>query len=122
MIRRPPRSTRTDTLFPYTTLFRANGLAFRSKPCGTKLKPPNNRRHRSAQARGERQMNISNTMHHLRYRADAAIGEIGSRLIRFSKRNSNYMRQAKDEWTIAVPADDDMQHRPEERGGGQGGG
>src|SRR3546814_3260330 len=27
MIRRPPRSTRTDTLFPYTTLFRSNGLA-----------------------------------------------------------------------------------------------
>src|SRR3546814_13979000 len=24
MIRRPPRSTRTDTLFPYTTLFRAH--------------------------------------------------------------------------------------------------
>src|SRR3546814_1925929 len=34
MIRRPPRSTRTDTLFPYTTLFRspkhggANEVAF----------------------------------------------------------------------------------------------
>src|SRR3546814_14776981 len=29
MIRRPPRSTRTDTLFPYTTLFRsvAEGVA-----------------------------------------------------------------------------------------------
>src|SRR3546814_20786659 len=27
MIRRPPRSTRTDTLFPYTTLFRSNVLA-----------------------------------------------------------------------------------------------
>src|SRR3546814_10075436 len=27
MIRRPPRSTRTDTLFPYTTLFRSQGLA-----------------------------------------------------------------------------------------------
>src|SRR3546814_16273434 len=26
MIRRPPRSTRTDTLFPYTTLFRSPGL------------------------------------------------------------------------------------------------
>src|SRR3546814_5304449 len=26
MIRRPPRSTRTDTLFPYTTLFRSYGL------------------------------------------------------------------------------------------------
>src|SRR3546814_6541906 len=24
MLRRPPRSTRTDTLFPYTTLFRSN--------------------------------------------------------------------------------------------------
>src|SRR3546814_11714432 len=27
MIRRPPRSTRTDTLFHYTTLFRSLGLA-----------------------------------------------------------------------------------------------
>src|SRR3546814_5056124 len=26
MIRRPPRSTRTDTLFPYTTLFRSKGM------------------------------------------------------------------------------------------------
>src|SRR3546814_13944145 len=26
MIRRPPRSTRTDTLFPYTTLFRSGDL------------------------------------------------------------------------------------------------
>src|SRR3546814_13423502 len=26
MIRRPPRSTRTDTLFPYTTLFRSDEL------------------------------------------------------------------------------------------------
>src|SRR3546814_6277825 len=26
MIRRPPRSTRTDTLFPYTTLFRSRSL------------------------------------------------------------------------------------------------
>src|SRR3546814_3538786 len=25
MLRRPPRSTRTDTLFPYTTLFRSSG-------------------------------------------------------------------------------------------------
>src|SRR3546814_6290879 len=28
MIRRPPRSTRTDTLFPYTTLFRSPVEAF----------------------------------------------------------------------------------------------
>src|SRR3546814_2564205 len=28
MIRRPPRSTRTDTLFPYTTLFRSLGYVY----------------------------------------------------------------------------------------------
>src|SRR3546814_7083980 len=32
MIRRPPRSTRTDTLFPYTTLFRS---AFVDESAGT---------------------------------------------------------------------------------------
>src|SRR3546814_4120590 len=33
MIRRPPRSTRTDTLFPYTTLFRSDGPgALRADP------------------------------------------------------------------------------------------
>src|SRR3546814_17108939 len=36
MIRRPPRSTRTDTLFPYTTLFRSPGLAD-GRPCLRKL-------------------------------------------------------------------------------------
>src|SRR3546814_20691059 len=36
MIRRPPRSTRTDTLFPYTTLFR-------SPPCPTARDPPRSR-------------------------------------------------------------------------------
>src|SRR3546814_2166245 len=30
MIRRPPRSTRTDTLFPYTTLFRSQRLRART--------------------------------------------------------------------------------------------
>src|SRR3546814_2041989 len=30
MIRRPPRSTRTETLFPYTTLFRSSTLFSRS--------------------------------------------------------------------------------------------
>src|SRR3546814_8361050 len=31
MIRRPPRSTRTDTLFPYTTRFRSTGSACRAR-------------------------------------------------------------------------------------------
>src|SRR3546814_10833788 len=30
MIRRPPRSTRTDTLFPYTTLFRSQWMVGRN--------------------------------------------------------------------------------------------
>src|SRR3546814_16297655 len=33
MIRRPPRSTRTDTLFPYTTLFRSLAPDSRSPRC-----------------------------------------------------------------------------------------
>src|SRR3546814_2841198 len=47
MIRRPPRSTRTDTLFPYTTLFRSVPIAStlsippRSKrPCTPRPLPP----------------------------------------------------------------------------------
>src|SRR3546814_5498561 len=32
MIRRPPRSTRTDTLFPYTTLFRSRPVEGSRRP------------------------------------------------------------------------------------------
>src|SRR3546814_14807713 len=32
MRRRPPRSTRTDTLFPYTTLFRSDGFFRNDRP------------------------------------------------------------------------------------------
>src|SRR3546814_20777436 len=32
MVRRPPRSTRTDTLFPYTTLFLSSALLSRRRP------------------------------------------------------------------------------------------
>src|SRR3546814_19588737 len=41
MLRRPPRSTRTDTLFPYTTLFRSYG-------CGDQHRRDVEQRHRSA--------------------------------------------------------------------------
>src|SRR3546814_13508776 len=44
MIRRPPRSTRTDTLFPYTTLFRSrrsrSALAHPSVRNGTRSRSP----------------------------------------------------------------------------------
>src|SRR3546814_9192320 len=36
MIRRPPRSTRTDTLFPYTTLFRSPSRSYLVAHRGTR--------------------------------------------------------------------------------------
>src|SRR3546814_12627157 len=36
MIRRPPRSTRTDTLFPYTTLFRSAAAARGATPAAAR--------------------------------------------------------------------------------------
>src|SRR3546814_3181759 len=63
MIRRPPRSTRTDTLFPYTTLFRSRPNV--SPPCkggaGGGLRAtraadagPSNHRRPAVRAPGER--------------------------------------------------------------------
>src|SRR3546814_13535676 len=37
MIRRPPRSTRTDTLFPYTTLFRSQPAAADAAKIGEQI-------------------------------------------------------------------------------------
>src|SRR3546814_16749231 len=53
MIRRPPRSTRTDTLFPYTTLFRSSGLHRCRIHQGHRADPV--RRHRSEEHTSELQ-------------------------------------------------------------------
>src|SRR3546814_10695892 len=39
MIRRPPRSTRTDTLFPYTTLFRSFAVQWDYRDVGARCPP-----------------------------------------------------------------------------------
>src|SRR3546814_7903004 len=39
MIRRPPRSTRTDTLFPYTTLFRSLWTRYENRGRHPKIMP-----------------------------------------------------------------------------------
>src|SRR3546814_12715009 len=39
MIRRPPRSTRTDTLFPYTTLFRSRDVRQAARQHGDRKLP-----------------------------------------------------------------------------------
>src|SRR3546814_2923146 len=45
MIRRPPRSTRTDTLFPYTTLFRSVDAADVAVQVDPDARPVQPRRH-----------------------------------------------------------------------------
>src|SRR3546814_7608075 len=55
MIRRPPRSTRTDTLFPYTTLFRSVEEAAPDPRDGCRAAAPGRSRPRSGRAvRGRR--------------------------------------------------------------------
>src|SRR3546814_6768780 len=51
MIRRPPRSTRTDTLFPYTTLFRSPAAQRRDR-CSPCRRVGGGRRRDPAGARG----------------------------------------------------------------------
>src|SRR3546814_2862583 len=51
MIRRPPRSTRTDTLFPYTTLFRSAGFHGSASLAGGVLQGRHSRLHRTASRR-----------------------------------------------------------------------
>src|SRR3546814_8663645 len=46
MIRRPPRSTRTDTLFPYTTLFRSHRRAAAPSRQQRRTAPPATRAQR----------------------------------------------------------------------------
>src|SRR3546814_15940647 len=63
MIPRPPRSTRTDTLFPYTTLFRSRPCRRPSRPSYTSVanrveRPPDpnsQARHRSEEHTSELQ-------------------------------------------------------------------
>src|SRR3546814_3459716 len=51
MIRRPPRSTRTDTLFPYTTLFRSCGASAMSPAAPGARAPPPGTTHSRADVR-----------------------------------------------------------------------
>src|SRR3546814_3782948 len=52
MIRRPPRSTRTDTLFPYTTLFRSVHSLVKSARTGERDSNPRRRQHVSLPRQG----------------------------------------------------------------------
>src|SRR3546814_10460739 len=81
MIRRPPRSTRTDTLFPYTPLFRSDGLDL--------LLRTDHMFHRDDEFRRQRPMGDEYQSNHLAYVAhlffmDYAFGPPGARFSRAS--------------------------------------
>src|SRR3546814_4889024 len=81
MIRRPPRSTRTDTLFPYTTLFRS--LAVHLEEIGLRCahhcsagpgQPSNNLVHHLGMQAAERSVNFNITVVAARPIADEPVG------------------------------------------------
>src|SRR3546814_7613518 len=73
MIRRPPRSTRTDTLFPYTTLFRSDGRVAREVGGGIDL-PRRGRRGGRDLGRGGRRRIAARHRRFLRQRRRAKRG------------------------------------------------
>src|SRR3546814_9388162 len=98
MILRPPRSTRTDTLFPYTTLFRSASLAALVGPsydCGQPSAPrpkdeciaPCTVRFpcpcRTCRPRGLQQRGFDRGGRHLHYRSEEHTSELQS-LMRIS--------------------------------------
>src|SRR3546814_9143195 len=78
MIRRPPRSTRTDTLFPYTTLFRSSSRHRRVRPSARARHPDtdtagSNGRTTMAQAQAARDPNDYFVPHHSRWPLFASV-------------------------------------------------
>src|SRR3546814_2093565 len=65
MIRRPPRSTRTDTLFPYTTLFRSEkGIFLGFRGVGSDITEQRKSSEKIAQlARYDTLTNLPNRLH-----------------------------------------------------------
>src|SRR3546814_2264250 len=88
MIRRPPRSTRTDTLFPYTTLFRSPV----ARPGQPAHGPPGRRVSRRARAMGAGQRNAPSDVSPREYaegwscRARRPSRECYDRAVRISRR------------------------------------
>src|SRR3546814_10366824 len=62
MIRRPPRSTRTDTLLPYTTLFRSPHTCSRSSPATLPMPRGASPRNRAARRSEEHTSDLQSLM------------------------------------------------------------
>src|SRR3546814_9210652 len=86
MLRRPPRSTRTDTLFPYTTLFRSFfGCRSRFRALRGARHPPgrSRARHRTRSAHQNRDPSGSDLGHPFGLRSEEHTSELQS-LMRIS--------------------------------------
>src|SRR3546814_18269962 len=71
MIRRPPRSTRTDTLFPYTTLFRSQRLVPKRTGAGEDQRIVRYAVRLDVQRRRGLAQQVERRAHHLRLAAQA---------------------------------------------------
>src|SRR3546814_11585993 len=78
MIRRPPRSTRTDTLFPYTTLFRSGPEQVGCVQQIGQLRAPITRRARQRDRRKERGLRHADLRVGRRHAAFGG-GDVGAR-------------------------------------------
>src|SRR3546814_9739049 len=103
MIRRPPRSTRTDTLFPYTTLFRSRRGAG-AEGCGRAQRRPDRERHRGARRHDRRRseehtselqslMRISYAVFCLKKKNNKQLS------LTFTIRYSRYMQSRRDNYS-----------------------
>src|SRR3546814_5003299 len=82
MLGRPPRSTRTDTLFPYTTLFRSQRAAFEVAHLSGQPPAQSGRLGRRGQGRNRRPVGIGG-QHALAGRSEEHTSELQS-LMRIS--------------------------------------
>src|SRR3546814_2700463 len=86
MIRRPPRSTRTDTLFPYTTLFRSFAPRLASLPAHDTQTDSSRRNRRRAYGRCRRRSEEHTSELQTLMRISYAV-------FCLKKKNSNLMRR-----------------------------
>src|SRR3546814_4758496 len=84
MIRRPPRSTRTDTLFPYTTLFRSGD------PCSESSEPGATRRARARRHNSPRKRAARSEEHTSELQS---LMRISYAVFCLKKKNNNYAQQ-----------------------------
>src|SRR3546814_18158050 len=100
MIRRPPRSTRTDTLFPYTTLFRSS----RSESIGGLVTCEKFWRKNWLISRGLSEITASGVSSHIATTDSLAVSTIGVRI------NSIYSNVCTD--ATCSPATSAQTHGP----------